>query len=368
VAATSRLDPQRRPALAGAADTRDLLLRAAFAPDDVARRAWQQAGSGLDLDTLPYELHALFPRIAERLRDLHIESADLPRFDGIRKRLWSQNLLRIRDVAAVCVVLRAHGIEPLLTGGLAVLAHRQDWGARPLTEADVAVPHDAHDRALAALSDDGWRVELARRDGFLLDMRASVLARGPGRVTLRSSPAGWPHDGLPAASVLDVGNSPLPVASRADVLAFLASDAERLPGYPPARRFADALGLCEGRPDQAPDWTAFVRRVVARKATPEAAEFVGYLRGPLCGQVPESIVGRLAALASGRASRPARRLDSSVVDAYRRRCRGGSALTNARMLPGYLCEVWDVDGVAKLPFATVGRAKRTIQRRLQARR
>jgi hypothetical protein len=84
VAVTSRLEPQPSPALTGEADTRDLLLRAAFAPDDVARRAWQQAASGLDLDTLPYELHALFPRIAERLRNLHIESADLPRFDGIR--------------------------------------------------------------------------------------------------------------------------------------------------------------------------------------------------------------------------------------------------------------------------------------------
>jgi hypothetical protein len=282
--------------------------------------------------------------------------------------LWSQNLLRIRDVAAVCAALQAHGIEPVLTGGLAVLAHGQDWGARPLTEADVAVPHDAHERALAALSDDGWRVELARRDGFLLDMRASVLARGAGRVTLRSSPAGWPHDGLPAASVLDVGNSPLPVASRADVLAFLVSDAERLPGYPPARRFADALSLCEDSADQVPDWAAFVRRVVARKATPEAAEFLVYLRGRLCAQVPASVVDQLVALTSGELSRSVRRLDSSVIDAYRRRCRGGSALANARMLPRYLCEVWDVDGVAKLPFATVGRAKRTITRRLQARR
>ena len=365
MAVTSRPDVTTTPPAGGGSDrvSRDELLRAAFAPNDVARRSWEAVAARLDLYTLPFELHSLFPRIAARLRDFGIDSPDLPRFDGIRKRLWSQNALRGRAVAGACATLAGNGVEPLLTGGIAVLLYGADWGARPLTEVDLAVPHVAHQAAVAALSDAGWRVDLRRRDGFLLDMRASVLTGDLGQVTVRSSPSGWPYDGLPAAAVLDVAGSPLAVASRADVLLFVVADADRLPGYPPARRLADALALCDRSATPGLDWTAFVRRAGTRKAAPEAAEFLGYLSGRLCAPVPGATVEQLAVLA-GRTGPLARRIDSAVLDAYRRRCRGGSPVAGARMLPRYLCEIWDVDDLAGLPAATLGHLGGSISRRL----
>ena len=372
MAVTSRPDVTTTPPAGGGSDRviRDELLRAAFAPDDVARRSWDAVASGLDLDTLPFELHSLFPRIAARLRDFGIDSPDLPRFDGIRKRLWSQNALRGRAVAAACATLATlagAGIEPLLTGGIAVLLYGGDWGARPLTEVDIAVPHDAHEAAVAALSDAGWRVDLVRRDGFLLDMRASVLTGEFGQVTVRSSPGGWPHDGLAAASALDVAGTPLAVASRADVLVFVVADAERLPGYPPARRLADALALCDRGATPGLDWAAFVDGVGKRKAAPEATEVLGYLRGRLCAPVPDAVVEQLAVLAGRTSGSFSSRIDSAVLDAYRRRCRGGSAMAGARMLPGYLREIWDVDDAADLPAAMLDHLGRTISRRLRRR-
>ena len=370
MAVTSRLDVITTPPAGRSGDRviRNELLRAAFAPDDVARRSWEAVASRLDLDTLPFELHSLFPRIAARLRALGIDSPELPRFDGIRKRLWSQNALRGRAVAAASATLAGNGIEPLLTGGIAVLLHGGDWGARPLTEVDLAVPHVAHQAAVAALSDAGWRVDLVRRDGFLLDMRASVLTGDLGQVTLRSSPGGWPHDGLATASDFDVAGSRLAVASRADVLLFVVADAERLPGYPPARRLADALTLCEPSVTPSVDWTAFVRRTAQRSAAPEARQLLSYLRGRLWAAVPDVAMERLAASGGGPSTRLSVRIDSAVLDAYRRRCRAGSAVAGARMLPSYLCEIWDVGAVTGLPAATLGHLGGAISRRLRGRR
>lgn len=346
------------------ASTRDRLLLAVFADDDTARAAWMAVAPTLDIDTLPFELHGLFPLLAERLRALGLTPIDLPRFDGVRKRLWSLNLLRARAVVTVADELARAGAQPLITGAFAVLAHAGNWGIRPLTEVDLVISADRADAVIRDLGHTGWAVVDRRRDGFLMDLQARVLERDGQRVTLRWSAGAWPHDGLAAASACDVAGATLAVASPADVLAYTITDAERLLGYQPVRRFADALLLCSldttGR--AAMDWTAFTERVLQRKAAVEAVAFLQYLSGILRAPVPPEVIGRLAVASAN--LRPVGRVAaaSDTVAAYVRRTRSGPRHDVVRQLPGYLCEVWDVDHVSGLPLAVAVRGVRAARR------
>jgi hypothetical protein len=348
-AAHAALDP---------AYVRRMLMIAAFGEPRKADLAWKSL-LPLDIDTLPFEVHHLLPIVAERRREAGQAISESPRIDGIRKRLWSQNVVRARGISAAHKRLTMSGVPAVLTGGAAVLVQCRNWSLRPITEADLAIPHGSAVRAQLALADDGWRRDLRRHDGFLLDMRAVRFERGGQTVTLRWSSNGWPYD--PDGPTLDVVGNQLPVASRASLLALTIVDAERLPGYPPARQLADVFLLCGATDDVRPniDWTSFVRRVVQRHALPETAEFLGALT-KLGSPIPDDVTEEIAALA---ASRRARRvpIKGSVAAAYMRRNRGGSVPSALRGMPAYLREVWDVDQGWKLPATFAARLVRHVR-------
>ncbi len=332
-----------------------MLMIAAFGEPRRADLAWKSL-LPLDIDTLPFEVHHLLPIVSERRRGVGQAISESPRIDGIRKRLWSQNLIRARGIIAAHQRLAASGVPSLLTGGAAVLVQCRNWSLRPITEADLAVPHHSAVHAEEALVNDGWRRDLRRHDGFLLDMHAVRFERGGQTVTVRWSSNGWPYD--PDGPTLDVVGKRLPVASRASLLALTIVDAERLPGYPPARQIADVFLLCGALDDVRPniDWTSFVRRIVQRHALPETAEFLSALT-KLGSPIPDDVTEEIAALA---ASRRVRRvpIKGSVAAAYVRRNRGGSVPSALRSMPAYLREVWDVDHGWKLPVAFAARLVR----------
>jgi hypothetical protein len=72
-----------------------MLMIAAFGEPRKADFAWKTL-LPLDIDTLPFEVHHLLPIVAERRRGAGQAISESPRIDGIRKRLWSQNLIRAR--------------------------------------------------------------------------------------------------------------------------------------------------------------------------------------------------------------------------------------------------------------------------------
>jgi hypothetical protein len=348
----------------------DLLLQVAFGSDDVAREAWASVAPTLDIDHLPFELHGLFPLMAQTLRRLGLQPAELPRFDGVRKRLWTLNSVRLRALQDAVGVLRSNRLQPRVTGAMAVLLYRDDLGLRPLTEVDLAFEPDQGVQAAGFLAAAGWVVTARRRDGFLMDNVATVIEKAGQTLTLR-----WAHRSSSMSRSGDMPGASRHVAqarasagaevaldSPADVLAFTVVDGLSLPGYFPVRRHADAL-LLGGLRDPAVDWTVFVERVGQKNAQPEVAMELRRLVG-LSGAPPAWVMSDLAAarvpmrerLMPGRDRFP-------TVSASLRRGRKENATAALTGVHRELAEIWDLAGPRTVARAAVGKvARRVVQR------
>lgn len=360
-----------------ARDPERALLEVAFGSDDVAREAWADVAPSLDIDALPFELHGLFPMVASSLRRLGIDAAELPRFDGVRRRLWSLNSLRLRALGDAANILETAGFAPRVTGGMAVLLYCDDLALRPLTDVDVVLEPKIGPRALASLESAGWVARRRRRDGFWMDQEATVIERAGQFLTLR-----WTRSVSPAAD--SVGNGPsangttvrrshppsdvcVDLAAIADVLAFTLVEGRTLPGYFPVRRRADALLL--GRlDDPAVDWNAFVERVRRKHAEPEVGAELGELAG-LHGAPPPWVPAALRGVGVPLRERLAygtQRFPS--VSASLRRTRQANAAAAVTAVPRELADIWDLPGPASVARAAAGRvAKRLAKKRLAKR-
>jgi hypothetical protein len=345
----------------------DALLHVAFGADDVARAAWASVGPTLDIDRLPFELHGLFPLMAQALRRLGLQPVELPRFDGVRKRLWTLNSVRLRSLEDACGLLSASDLRPMVTGGMAVLLHRDDIGLRPLTEVDVGLPPEHGEEATRCLVSAGWTVKGRRRDGFLLEQRATVIEKQGQALTLRwAEPAsttgrsyGGGDGGAPVLRMRPTAGAGLLLASPADVLAFTLVDGLSLPGYLPLRRRTDAL-LLGSLVDPAVDWLAFLGRVARMQAEPEVAAQVRRL-ADLCGAPPACVVNELATARVPMRERlvPGRGRSPAVTASLRRGRRRTSiaALTGVRR---ELADIWDLDGGSTVAKAAAQRVARKV--------
>jgi hypothetical protein len=343
-------------------DLEDALLEVAFGPDDIAHAAWARTGPALDIDQLPFELHGLFPLMAQTLRRLGLQPAELPRFDGVRKRLWTLNSVRLRALEDACGLLTARGMQPVVTGGMAVLLYRDDLGLRPLTEVDVGLPPEQGEQATRCLSDAGWIVRSRRRDGFVMEQRATVIEKAGQSLTLRWAEPASTHarsyggrvGSSPVLLVHPAAGAGLLLESPADVLAFTLVDGLSLPGYFPVRRSTDAL-LLGSLLDPAVDWSAFLGRVARKQAQPEVAAQVRRL-ADLCGAPPEWVANELAAakvplrerLVLGRDRSPA-------VTASLRRGRSRNPVAALLGVHRELADIWDLAGARTVGMAAAGR-------------
>ena len=346
----------------------DAFLRVAFGPDDIARAAWTSVGVTLDIDQLPFELHGLFPLVAQTLRRLDLQPAELPRFDGVRKRMWTLNSVRLRALEDACGQLSASDLQPVVTGAMAVLLYRDDIGLRPLTEVDVALSPEHGAQATRCLEAVGWTVSGRRRDGFLLEKRATILEKASQTLTLR-----WLAPASTIADDVGGGSSPvlrvrpttgvgLLLESPADVLAFTLVDGLSLPGYFPVRRCADAL-LLGSLADPGVDWVGFVDRVADKQAQPEVAAEVRRL-GDLPGAPPAWVTNDLATARVPMRERfvPGRDRFPTVTASLRR----GRQRNAAAALIGVgreLADIWDLAGSRTVASAAVGKVARRVAQR-----
>jgi hypothetical protein len=346
-------------------DVEHALFLVAFGSDDVARHAWADVAASLDIDRLPFELHGLFPMMASTLRRLGIEAAELPRFDGVRKRLWSLNSVRQRALEDAVGVLARHGIRSLVTGGMAVLLYRDDLGLRPLSEVDVVVDADNGAPAIRLLGEQGWTVARQRRDGFWMDQRASVIERAGQTLTLRWSPRAATIGNAADRDGLSAPRTAIELAYPADVLAFTLIDGPTLPGYFPVRRRADALLLGAV---QDVDWNAFLAQVRSKHAEPEVAADLRQL-GDLPGAPPSWVTADLARMAVPLRERLAYGKNSfPSLSASLRRSRYANTAAAVTALPRELADIWELPGPAFVARAAAGRVARRLTGRSGARK
>ncbi len=279
-----------------------LTLRVAFGDPDDARQAWEQLEPVLDIDGISHDAHGVFPQLLDALRRLGVEHQVVPRLEGVRRRLWTRNSVRLREVAAAAAGVAE--IDPGVSagGGLAVLLRQDDLSRRPLVDADLVVGTDHAAAARDVLVEDGWREVVRRRDGWLMDLRAVTLERSGHQVTLRwAEPGPWPY-------LTDGGSAPLArvdaltllVPGPADLLVHTLAEGFRLWGYTPTRRYADALLLLS---DADLDWAAVLDRARSRRAQAPVVAALERIAPDFPSLVPAEALERLRVESAGTRAR-----------------------------------------------------------------
>ncbi len=135
-----------------------LLLRAAAAPLEIARPAWQQWRAGADLDAVDSASRRLLLWIFHRREELGLSPADAAALEPNYRAVWLRNQVLLNRAAEVVRALQAAGIDCLLLKGLPVLLEAyRDEGGRYLEDFDVLVRPDDVLRAMPVLDALGWK-------------------------------------------------------------------------------------------------------------------------------------------------------------------------------------------------------------------
>lgn len=136
----------------------DLLIRAAIAPPEQARPAWQAWTAQRSLDEASWAEVRMLPSVAARAHQLGIAADLLPRLDGIRRFVWAGTQKKLLAARPVLARLAGHGLSPVLLKGAAMIAANPAMaGRRFLRDVDILVPADQVMAAVALLGEAGWR-------------------------------------------------------------------------------------------------------------------------------------------------------------------------------------------------------------------
>ncbi|MEP7359425.1 MAG: nucleotidyltransferase family protein, partial [Anaerolineales bacterium] len=177
-----------------------MLLRAALLPTAQAQAAWTEWRRRQSLDGIDHVAFYLLPELYHNLAG-QPAAADLGRLRGTSRKTWYDNQLLSEQFNLAANTLRAAGIVPLVTGGLAWLARRPERLARrSADDTALVVPPDRVLAAWAALRAAGWRPAMEGADPtvtFPIWPRAHIQAGYAGRpiaLAWRPFPIGaWPE-------------------------------------------------------------------------------------------------------------------------------------------------------------------------------
>jgi hypothetical protein len=144
-----------------------LLLQAALADLDTARRAWRQWQSGPDLADASWGEVCLLAALGRRMPDLGGDAPPDPRVVGARRHIWTRTQMTYASTRPLLATLRAEGLRLMLMKGAARLAADPALARdRALRDADVLVHPDDWERS----------VELARREGWVAVKRRVTVS------------------------------------------------------------------------------------------------------------------------------------------------------------------------------------------------
>lgn len=151
----------------------DLLVRAALAPPEVARPAWQAWRRSYTIDETPWNEVRLLGAVAQRMDWLEPEADILPRMKGIQKFLYAQTQLCITGCMPAVQALSAAGIPVMAMKGAArVLADGRKARERLVRDLDVLVPFARAAGAFEVLQAAGWTFKAAgawQKDWHMMD-------------------------------------------------------------------------------------------------------------------------------------------------------------------------------------------------------
>lgn len=142
-----------------------LLLIAALADLEMARRAWQEWNARQELADATSPEVRLLAAVARRMPDLAPGVPLDPRLVGARRYIWTQTQMTLGTTRPLLAAMRAEGLRLMLIKGAARLANDPMLAQeRALQDIDVLVHPEDWERALNLALREGWIHEHANKD------------------------------------------------------------------------------------------------------------------------------------------------------------------------------------------------------------
>lgn len=284
----------------------DLLVRAALAPDEEARAAWRAWRAVADLDVAPWNEVRMLGVVAGRIARLEPDADIRPRVAGFRRKIWTRNHIRLRELQPMLARIVESGIPVMLLKGSARLTLDPSVAAeRFVGDADALVPPERQADAIGLLESAGFSLDYqpwqraAQAKGPISAHHAWSYRKGQAEIDLH-------HFAIPL-NRLRGDDDRLWQSARRVIWRGMEL---RVPGPEHALLIAIAHGLrvADGEPHG--DWTADACRVLdagpldwdlivaeARERLLPAILHAGlaYLAGELGRPVPRQVLAQLAA-------------------------------------------------------------------------
>jgi hypothetical protein len=129
-------------------------------PEPARSEAWHRWRAHIDLDTLPYECQQLLPAVAACLPRWLEGDPSAARIQGIVKRSWSRNQVRLHKAAEVSSLLRDAPIQAALIGPIAwSLQTREEGAIRSIPDISMMIAREHVFAAISALATNGWHLQ-----------------------------------------------------------------------------------------------------------------------------------------------------------------------------------------------------------------
>jgi len=139
-----------------------LLLQAVAAgASGEAEAAWRQWYESADLDRVPWESMQILPALGGRLNEWLRDDPASGIVHGIVRRSWTEAQFRLAIAQEAAASLARSGCDRVLLAGPAAISllNRREGSVRPITVIRLLVHRESIPRAVATLSDAGWKLD-----------------------------------------------------------------------------------------------------------------------------------------------------------------------------------------------------------------
>ena len=351
----------------------ELLLEAAFLPDERAEAAWEHVRHGLDLDTLREGTFGVMTVLYRRLAERRPDEPLLERIKGTYRRTWYANNLLLEGVRPAFAELQAVGGESLVLDG-AGIGPRYYWdvGLRKIPYVELLV----RPGQIAAVKDALGTAGFAPYDGRGDDVAPTAFLNERGQIVVRAAtmpldlviPGAQPRSAdafWEGAVDVEIAGGQLRTLGPADAVLFAcATGATWTWPLPTVQWAVDVLTILQVEPSL--DWDHVVRMALERRIPLRVHDALTYLAETLEAPIPAAALARLATApvtvrerlghrVSGRRLRYAGGFPRTV-SAYLRLSSELSTWRAAAAFPGFLRETWGLAHTWQIPLRGVRKA------------
>ena len=368
------IEPRKLPL-----EEQQLILRAVFQPGSAGRDAAIAWLPHAEIDNMQFESLRLMPQLYERLRREEIADPLLPRLKGLKKHAWSKNQLLFCRTSQAIAALRQEGIDVMVIKGMAlVLGFYRDFSLRPMNDADLLVPTHHARRAIEILSHHGWTSEFEdpanprRSEWAFQHEHAAHLSD-----SLRGLDLHWnllscrigpdaDQDFWAASVEIGFGKQRFRILNPADQLLHICVHGADLT---PIRWIPDALVVLRSTPNL--DWPRLLMQARKRNLTRMAGKALQQVQRDFADLVPSQVMTELQRSRVSIFERyECRQLAMPGIRPFEswlktlckflRLSRGMNLYARLRLLPEFLCFLWNVANQRQLPAVFAHKAAKKI--------